>query len=79
MSGAQGSVHLTINSVGCAIMRTFLLLKVAEPRAGHGNAVPLLVRNAHLTILKTILKTIARLGNASGETKSASVFGMPDK
>jgi len=60
-------------------MRTFLLLKVAEPRAGHGNAVPLLVRNAHLTILKTILKTIARLGNASGETKSASVFGMPDK
>ena len=59
---------------------TLLRLKVSDTRAGYGSAVSLQSgarRTLHRAV--SLLKTIGRLGNASRERKSASVFVMPDK
>ena len=73
MSGAEGAVHLTINSVGnweLGIVR--IAGRVYE-----------IIGLKRLLLVKTaptgIITTIARLGNASRERKSASVFATPDK
>jgi hypothetical protein len=72
MSGAEGAVHLTINSVGnweLGIVRI----------AGRVYEIIGLKRLLVKTAPTGIITTIARLGNASRERKSASVFATPDK
>jgi hypothetical protein len=74
MSGAEGGVHLTINSVGN--WENWELLEWP-------GRVYEIIGLRRLLLVKTaptgIITTIARLGNASRERKSASVFATPDK
>ncbi len=85
MSGAEGAVHLTINSVGNWAGG------IGNWELGIGNwelvewpgRVYEIIGLRRLLLVKTaptgIITTIDRLGNASRERKSASVFATPDK
>ena len=84
MSDADGAVYLTINSVGnwqlgmgnwAWAIGNWELLEWPERVYEIIGLKRLLVKTAPTGIIKTI----ARLGNASRERKSASVFATPDK
>jgi|GEM_PF-5808372 len=77
MSGAEGAVHLTINSVGNWELGigNWELLELP----GRVYEIIGLRRLLVKTAPTGIITTIDRLGNASRERKSASVFATPDK
>jgi len=77
MSGAEGAVHLTINFVGNWAWGIGNWELVEWP--GRVYQIIGLKRLLVKTAPTDIITTIARLGNASRERKSASVFATPDK
>ena len=77
MSGAEGGVHLTINSVKNWELGIGNWELLEWP--GRVYEIIGLKRLLVKTAPTGIITTIARLGNASRERKSASVFATPDK
>ena len=77
MSGAEGGVHLTINSVKNWELGIGNWELLEWP--GRVYEIIGLKRLLVKTAPTGIITTIAPLGNASRERKSASVFATPDK